>query len=60
MIIYKCKCGSEFIAQENSELERQNKVAWKKKHGTRRGCYLNEVKLHNPGHGYTREEASRK
>ena len=59
MIIYKCECGSEFIAQDNSESERQDKVTWKKKHGTRRGNYLNEVKLHNQGHGYTREQAKR-
>jgi len=57
MIIYKCKCGDEFIAHDNTEEERGDKVIWKKEHGTRRGCYKNLVTIHNPGHGYIRNIA---
>ena len=74
MIKYKCKCGSTFIAGKvhtkttkdgtktsyrGSESERKDKVEWKLLHGIRRGCYQNEMKLHNPGHGYTRTLARR-
>lgn len=70
MIIYKCKCGSRFVSGKlhtktlkdgktkityfGSEAERKAKVEWKLIHGTRRGCYLNKIELHNPGHGYAR------
>lgn len=72
MILYRCKCGSTFIAGKlhtktskdgktkstyfGSEAERKAKVAWKLIHGTRRGCYLNKVDLHNVGHGYVRQQ----
>ena len=58
MIIYKCKCGDEFIARDNTEGERKNKVAFKKLHGNRKGYsrqYKAETLIHNPGHGYTRQ-----
>jgi len=59
MIIYKCKCGDEFIAQDNSETTRRNKRIWKDKHGTRKGCYLKAKEINNPGHGYTRQIAKK-
>lgn len=75
MIAYKCICGSTFIAGKlhkktgkdgktkvtyfGSEVERKTKREWKDKHGNRRGNYLTEVKLHNPGHGYTRNQMTK-
>jgi len=58
MIIYKCKCGDEFIARDNTEGERKDKVVFKKLHGNRKG-YSRQCKaetlIHNPEHGYTRQ-----
>jgi len=55
MIIYKCKCGDELTVRDNSEISRENKRAWKQKHGTRKGNYLTVIDLGNRGHGYTRQ-----
>ena len=57
MIIYKCKCGDEFIAGDNTEIERRKKVDWKLKHRTHYGYDRQEgsTEVNNPGHGYTRQ-----
>lgn len=47
MILYKCQCGEQLLASENTEKSRNEKRAWKETHRS------TKEKL-NPGHGYQR------
>ena len=48
MIVYICKCGSQLIVDDNSELSRKKKRVWKALHH----------KSH-PNHGYQRNTVRR-
>ena len=50
MILYKCECGARLTVTENTEESRNEKRAFKKAHGKRRG---------NPGHKWERRKAKK-